>query len=280
MPSMLMQMIPALLGGVLGGGDPTKTTTNQEMIKQLTESSQQSSGTKQFDTFNEAIEDPRFSAFRQGLLPQFNQELNRVQRPIFGDAEKAGALQDINAQFAGIGDRINQQGAARGQLGSGLMPQLDLQAQLAGAGSRASFLGSLPMLEEQNRRQATAGLLGQGMQFAGRAPISQRSRGIESFESFTDAQERMERETQGTQVQQTAQPSMGQRALGAGLGIIGKPQGQQFGTQVIGNTFFNPNNNLSGLPLGNTANPTNFSMITPDINFNPSPFQGEFNLGG
>lgn len=272
MPQMLIPMIGPLLGGLLGGGDPDKTTTKQtqEMIEQLTQSTTQQSGTKQFDTFDEAVEDPRFAAFRQGLLPQFNQELNRAQRPIFGEGQKAGTLQDINAQFAGISDQLSSQAAARGQLGSGLLPHMELQAQLAGAGQRAGFLSQLPMLEEQSRRQAVGGLLGQGMQFAGRAPISRRQRGVEEFESFTDAQERMQREATGgsRSVESTAQPGLGGRILGTVAGIATQGGFNPAFNRIPGvNLPLNPGQS----PLGRQGGQAPFELATPDFDFTTQP---------
>jgi hypothetical protein len=224
-PQMLMQIAGPLLGAVAGPQGPQGTDkqfSNEELIKQLTQSTQQQAGTKAFDMFDEAIEDPRFAAFRQGLLPKFEEEFERVQQPIFGEGVRAGTLQDINEQFAGVSDRIAQQGAARGQLGSGLMPQMELEAELAGAGQRASFLGQLPLLEEQSRRTATAGLLGQGAQFAGRAPISTRRTGVEEFETFAESQERLERErtASGAESTRIQQPSLFSRLLSTGGGLL------------------------------------------------------------
>jgi hypothetical protein len=268
---LLMQMGPGILGGLLNTGPPDKTTqTDQEsFMKSFTESLQQSSGTKQFDRFDEAIEDPRFAAFRQGLLPKFEQEFENVQQPIFGDATRAGTLQDINEQFAGVSDRIAQQGAARGQLGSGLMPQMELQAELAGAGQRANFLGQLPLLEEQARRQATAGLLQQGSQFAGRAPISRRSTGVEQFDTTTTGQSTTEQEgTQSsTSVQSVAKVPWWQRALGGLTQSLGTEQGQQFGQQGLSQfaNLFAPNNVQGHFPLNPTGN--DFSITLPNVQF-------------
>jgi hypothetical protein len=281
MPQMLLQMIGPMLGAVAGGQGPqgsSTTTSNEELIKQLTQSSQQSSGTKAFDVFDEAIEDPRFAAFRQGLLPKFEEEFDRVQQPIFGEGVKAGTLQDINEQFAGVSDAISQQGAARGQLGSGLMPQMELQAQLAGAGQRANFLGQLPLLEEQSRRQATAGLLQQGSQFAGRAPISTRRTGVEEFESFTDAEERMSRErtSQGFEDTNIKQPSLFSRLMSTTGGLLT----QQF--PAGGNPFSRGNQGFAD-PFGDQnlgfGQRGNFSIAIPDINFTPRP-QIDFNQRG
>ena len=288
-PQMLMSVVGPMLGAGAGAQGPqgsTKEFNTQEFIKQLSTGTQQQTGTKAFDVFDEAIEDPRFAAFRQGLLPKFTQEFERVQQPIFGEGAKAGTLQDINAQFAGVSDRLGQQAAARGQLGSGLLPQMELQAELAGAGQRASFLGQLPLLEEQSRRQATAGLLGQGMQFAGRAPISTRRTGVEEFETFAESQERMEREStrSGTESTQFQQPSFGSRMLSTGAGLLTSgafnPLLNKIPGMGGGGGFADP---FGSQPLGFGRAPTDFGLMAPDMNFSiqtPTPRFGTFNTGG
>jgi hypothetical protein len=272
---LIASLAGPLIGAVAGGQGPRGSTgqfNEKQIIDMLTQSTSQQSGSQSNRGFNQAIEDPRFSAFRSGLLPMFGQEMNRVQQPIFGEAEKAGALQDINAQFAGVNDRVAQSTAARGQLGSGLLPQLELQGELGAASQRANFLSSLPMLEENARRQSTGALLGQGMNFAGRAPISHLTGSDTAFEQFAEGQEHRTGTTQrqGNQAQQFQQPPLWQRLLGAGAGILGNPTLMNNITGGIGNLI------PGGAGTGNfpMANPNgapqqNFSIMAPDISFDP-----------
>lgn len=256
--------------GALGGSQDPRGSTGQfnekQIIDMLTQATSSQSGQSTYQNFNQAIEDPRFSSFRNSLLPLFGQEFNKAQQPIYGDGQKASTLQDINEQFAGIVDIIAQQGAARGQLGSGLMPQLNLEAQLAGAGQRANFLSQLPMLEENARRTSIGNLLNMGTNFAGRAPISQASSGTQESSQQGQSSQTQQGTTErsGTQSQQIEQPPLWQRLLSAGGGILGNSGGLSPFLQELGTNDWTQK--LNNLP--NNPNPAyNFSIMAPALSF-------------
>lgn len=144
-------------GGILGA---TPTTTKWGYSK---EGEEHVSGTRT------PLEDPTFSAFRLALIPEFWGAMERAKQPVYGAAEKAQVIQQANDAYAqalsGVKEALGRMGV-RGDLTSAVS-----MLEAARAGQVADFLAALPKLERDAYLQSVGALLGQGMQWAGAAPV-------------------------------------------------------------------------------------------------------------
>jgi hypothetical protein len=209
------------LGGAIGGSG--KQGSQNSNFNQ--NSTTNSSGTNNVDQFNEAIEDPQFSQFRNSLLPMFQQEFKKSQRPVYGDAQKANFLTELNDLAGASMESLKATLGGNGVLNSGRFNQAATDIELGRAGKAADFFSQIPFLEEERRTQNASSLLGLGMNFAGRAPISQKTTGTNSFNQTG--------KTTGDGTQMTEQQGPGfWKGLASNLGGLGGYAfGQGFGQQ-------------------------------------------------
>lgn len=150
----------ALVG--LGGGILGATPT-------ITKWSQSKEGEEHVSGMKTPLEDPTFSAFRLALIPEFWEAMERAKQPVYGTAERARAIQQANDAYAqalsGVKESLGRMGV-RGDLTSSVS-----MLEAARAGQVSDFLAALPKLERDAYLQSVGALLGQGMQWAGAAPV-------------------------------------------------------------------------------------------------------------
>lgn len=165
MPTALIGPAIGLAGSALGGLAGSKDKVSTQNIDQT-----QTENTNQTKT---AIEPEYFSQFRQSLLPMFAQQASKINQPIYGNREKAGVLSGLNDLASDSIASLKTNLAGRGALDSGALDQGASDIGQARFGKYADFLSQLPMQEANAQRQGMGNLLGLGMNFAGRAPISE-----------------------------------------------------------------------------------------------------------
>lgn len=144
------------LGGGILGATPTTVRGSKEEEESRT-------------TRQTPIEDPTFAAFRLALIPEFWEAMSRAKAPVYGAAERAAAIQQANEAYAKALEGVKESLGRLGVRGDLVSAASALEAERAG--QIAEFLNSLPMLERQAYLNAVGSLLGQGMQFAGKAPV-------------------------------------------------------------------------------------------------------------
>jgi len=162
----------AAIGAIGSGGKQAGQTQNYTQNQ-----TQNIDQTQNVDQFNEAIENPAFAGLREGLGSMFKQELNRANNPVYGDAQKAKHLSDLNDLASSSISSIKANLGARGGLDSGAFSEAVSGVERDRMGKATDFFSQLPFLEEQQRQQRVGGLLGMGMNWVGRAPISQKTTG-------------------------------------------------------------------------------------------------------
>ena len=123
--------------------------------------------------FQQAIEDPAFASYRESLLPQFQNQLQKLNEPIFGEGQKAGFLGQLNELGAASAENLKQNLARSGATDSGRMSQGLTDIETGRNAQASQFFAQLPFLEQQAQQQRAQGMLGLASNFAGRAPISQ-----------------------------------------------------------------------------------------------------------
>lgn len=212
-------------------------------------------GTDVTDELTEALEAPEFAQFRRSLLPTLQREISRAGRPVFGPAQTAGFLGNLNDLASASMENIKQSLAGAGALDSGRLAQAATDVELGRAGEASSFFSQLPFLEEQTRSERLGNILGLSTQFAGRAPISQRRTGTATTERAGTTEETGTRagtrtateegETAGTT--ETRGPSFLSGLLSnlGGLGGIATGRAVQ---QGVFDSIFNPKRRRGPVP--------------------------------
>lgn len=163
------------LGGAKEKSAPTTinstSTTLEDLFQEQQSQFEQESQQDQYG-FEQAIEDSQMAEFRKSLAPLFQQELRRAQTPVYGEAQKASLLNSLNDLADASTSKLKNSLAASGALDSGAAASGEADILSGRNAQAAQFFSQLPFLEEQRRAGATAGLLGQATNWAGRAPTS------------------------------------------------------------------------------------------------------------
>jgi hypothetical protein len=138
--------------------------------------------------------------------------LNKAQQPVYGKAQQAQYLGQLNKLAEGSIESLRSNLARMGGLDSGLMGLGVSNIANERLGKMSDFYSQLPFMERQAQMQNLGNALGMATGWAGRAPISQ-------FTSDSGTESTNQKTTQqGSQMQQG--PSWWKGAL-TGLGGIG-----------------------------------------------------------
>lgn len=160
--------IPAALGigGILASA--FGKSGNQGSVQQNSRSTQDVNLTNT----TSQTELPEIAAFRNLLLPQFQQEFARAQRPVFGKEQQASFLDNLNTLTKSATDRLGASLAGRGASDSGAASAGFSDIERQRTGEAVNFFRDLPFQEEQARSARVAPLLNLGLSFAGRGPVN------------------------------------------------------------------------------------------------------------
>lgn len=160
-----------LLGLGLGayGNSGAQGSAYEQMLQDFTRkgsTSDKSSG------FQQAFEDPTFAQFRSDLMPLMKQEMRKANEPIYGDAQKAALMNQLNDLAGGATAALKSQLARSGATESGLLSQGLSDIQTNRFGQLSSFFSQLPFMENEARANRMNSLLGLATNWVGKAPLS------------------------------------------------------------------------------------------------------------
>lgn len=175
-------------------------------------------------------------------------ELQRVQEPIYGEGQQAAFLGQLNQLTNQAGKNITNRLAATGASRSGSAEDQLTNLEIARGGQAANFFAQLPFMEEQARRESTANLLGQGLNFAGRGVTNQVSTTDNtsdfSFDETRNQTSQSDMDTEG--------PGFLRSLAGAGGellgGLLGNNPSDPFG--IFKKKSTSPGIQTSEIPLG------------------------------
>jgi hypothetical protein len=162
------------------------------------------------------LEPEYFSAFRQSLIPGFQNLLGKAGAPVYGKAQTANFMQGLNDLTQGAVGNLKQTLAKAGALDSGRFGQGAAGIQMNRLGQATNFMGQLPFMEKQAQMSNLGNVLGMGMNWAGKAPVGMQQTGF------------------GTQ-QSTGQMNGTQNTTGT---MNGSSQGTEYGPS-FGSSFLN-----------------------------------------
>jgi hypothetical protein len=187
---------------------------------------QEFNSTDKIDQFNEAIEDKNFTKFRNDLTKKVGREIDLAGEPIYGEAQKAKYISDLNDLAAGSMASLKGNLARTGRLDSGAADIGTSEIEKDRFGKASDFIGQLPFMESAARAERMNPLLGMAAGFAGRAPLSQRVTGSNTRSGTS--------KTTGT----TNQTSNGmQTQFGPGFGKAFAGNLGEFGGLALGQMF-------------------------------------------
>lgn len=263
---------PALSAGIgaIGGaaGDAWANSGNQGGTSfnqtQTMNQNMNYDGTETIDQFNEAVEDPQFKQMRNGLIPTMQNMIQQGQAPIYGDAQKAKYLSDLN-DLADSSMRSLQGGMSRlGRTNSGAGGQALQNIEGERFGKAADFFGQLPFMESQAKNERMLGLMGLATNWAGRSPISQKLTGTNTKKGSQTTTG-----TTTTEGQQTQQGGGFWKNLAGNMGgLAGDVLGQQMDQGGPMKNFLPPNVWKKPGQVQYVPTPT----LNPGVNLNgPTP---------
>ena len=203
----------SLLGGIGGsGGKSTNQTSNT-----TSNVNQNTTGSQSGESWQKAFESPYFSQFRESLAPMFQAEYAKTQKPIFGQAQQASFMGNLNDIANSASESLKQSLARSGALNSGRFAGGLEGIERQRMNQQANYFANLPMQEEMARRQSAQGLLGLGMNWAGKAPTD-----IQNLSNMFSNQSMTGQENKSmTGNMQESGPSWWQGALGNVGGMLG-----------------------------------------------------------
>lgn len=175
-------------------------------------------------------------------------ELQRVQKPIYGEGQQAAFLGQLNQLTNQAGQNITNRLAATGASRSGSAEDQLTNLEIGRGGQAANFFSQLPFMEEQARRSSTANLLGQGLGFAGRG-VTNQTQTTDNTNQF-DVQNTSNQQSQ--QEQDNQGPGFLKSLAGAGGellgGLLGNNPEDPFG--IFRRKNNSPGIGTSEIPLG------------------------------
>ena len=150
------------------------------------------------------------------MLDTFGEELGRAQEPVFGEAQTAGFLNNLNDVSKSASDRIIQSLARRGALRSGSGDRALRDVELNRASQAGGFFADLPFKEREARQASVNPLLDLGFNFAGRGPTQSRT----TTAGATDIAENSDRSFDEESLTQQFGPPLGRVAAASGGGLL------------------------------------------------------------
>jgi len=152
-----MQMLPGLIG--LGGAA-------------LGAYGQAAPATKDSTSTTTPVEPGYQSAFRQSLLPKYNSLLAQAGKPVYGDAQRANFMGNLNTLANSATNNLANTLASRtGSLNGGAFSSGATNIALGRLGQMANYDAMVPAANQAAQLQNTSQVLGMGLNFVGRAPI-------------------------------------------------------------------------------------------------------------
>jgi hypothetical protein len=208
--------LPAIIGAAGAGLSALGGAGKQGQEKGNTTGSSTDVSSKSGTQTSTPNEDPLFAKFRQQLLPLLMGQINKAGQPAYGDAEKAGFLNDQNKiANAGMESLKSKAGAAGGGLGGLAAGLTGLEANREG--NATNFFSQIPFLNKQYADNRTSNLLGLATNFAGKAPVGSTTT---QQETGTNTGTRS-----GTQNQSQYGPSFGSSLFNSLGGMFGQAAG-------------------------------------------------------
>lgn len=186
--------------------------------KQTTTST--NTGNQAYSNVTNPILAPGVAQLNQGILNQIPGLINKANAPVYGQAQQAGFISNLNDLANSATQHLNSQLASRGQLLSGVAEQGQQGIEQQRLGAATNFYENLPFMERQANLQNLAGALTTGMNISSAMPRGQSSSGT-GTESGSGTQTTTQSPGLGQLVGGLAGAALGGVTGGLGAGLMG-----------------------------------------------------------
>lgn len=129
--------------------------------------------------------DPRASALYDQLGAESHNLIANANKPVYGDAQKADVLNNLNDLANASTKHLSSTLAGRGALGSGDFETGAGNIEQQRLGQLSGFYSQLPAMEDQAHLQRMMSALGFGAGLAGQMPVGQTSTGTGSSQEVS-----------------------------------------------------------------------------------------------
>ena len=223
----LINRNPGALGAAIGGAFGDSGVQGTQKTAGTWASNQNTTGATTNKVLQSgeqtAIEDPTMGAFRKNLIPQMQQMIHQAGLPLYGEAEKAGYLNNLNDLAADATKSLSSTLAARGISDSGAAAEGYGGIEGTRLAEASKFFGQIPAMNKQYADQQKSNLMGMATSWAGRAPTSYKTTGT-TDESGT-SQSTVAGQGSNDQKVTTEGPSIWKVLAGNIGGLLGNAEG-------------------------------------------------------
>lgn len=289
-PSLIAGGIGAATGALSGRGNQGRQTVNQTQNQTgqqtstgQTRGSSTQRGQQRIDQTTQAFETPEMAAFRLQQQRRFQDQFSRAGQPIYGEAQKAGFLSNLNDLAASAGENLKQNLASSGGLDSGRAATGFQNIEMGRSGQAGQFFGNLPFLEQQAQGQRFNDLSGLANNFLATGPRGQRTTGITDFDQTgenvqdTTGQVNSTGQTTGNTTQTNQGPSFASGLLSGLGGAFGG-----IASRLLPGGNIRGQGNISGIdttpPIIDPRNPYGYPFIPGSIGFGMPPLSTSTSL--
>jgi len=194
------------------------------------------------------------AALRTAQAGRLNAQLGRANQPIYGEAQKASFLSNLNDLSSAAGENLKQMLASSGSLDSGRAAQGFGDIERGRVGQAGQFFAGLPFMEQQAQSQRFNDLFGLANNFLATGPRGSRTTGGTTFNQTGEqtGEQTGTTTSSGTSSGQTTQqgPSFGRNLAGNLGGFFGNVAGR-----MLGDMSFDGGSDAAFDPFGNRHNP-------------------------
>lgn len=174
MPAAAMPLIGAgvsALGGLFGGSKPKQEQQSTQTTSGTTTQQQSAEGSsEQQRQYNE---NPIYNQGREQLLKNLFAEITKAQQPVYGNAQAAKFMADLNELTGAATNKLKSTLAGSGGLNNGRFAGGVAGLEANRIKELSGFLSQLPLLNEQARQKQTNSLMGLGAQWLGLGPVDE-----------------------------------------------------------------------------------------------------------
>lgn len=209
---------------------------------------------------NMPVQLPWVAQMQQGMAPQYQSLIAEANKPVYGDAQKASYMENLNDLANSATSHLSSTLAGSGQLNSGQFGKQAMGIEQQKFGQESNFFSQLPAMERQAHMQNMLGVLGAANGFATSAPTGSISTGSSSGTSDSTSVEKSSPGLSGL-VGGLMGMAMGPMMGGLGGGIAGGLNGMFGGSGSFGSGY-----NAAMAP---PVNPFNMQMPAQGMNFSP-----------
>jgi hypothetical protein len=210
-------------------------------------------------------------------------QFHRAGQPIYGEAQKASFLSNLNDLSAAAGENLKQNLASSGGLDSGRAATGFQNIEMGRSGQAGQFFGNLPFMEQEAQGKRFNDLFGLANNFLASGPRGQRTTGTTDFDQTgettqdTAGQVDTTGQTTGNTTQTTQGPSFTSGLLSNIGGMFGN-----MGPRMLPGGNLARGGNISGIdttpPAADPRNPYGYPYIPGSIGFGMPPLSTSTSL--